>query len=182
MRVPQREVRRSGAPGPGRRRAAPAVGGGQGDGGRVLPVRLGRAVPEFLSPHRKCLALQEWREKLRSPSASWQELGTTGREVSLLWGLEVLKKDREGGQAWRSAARPPSQQKGLSEQNNLVQFSVAIRIKLLHLGSVPNGDCFLLVFFFFNTSRLFRFDFSSPGLEQLQVKSQPPLTAHLPSP
>lgn len=85
------EVER-GAPGSGRGRAAPAVGGGQGVGGRVLPVRLGRAAPEFGSPQQKCWARHRRREKLRSPSASWQELGGLAKGCPGFGGWKFWKR------------------------------------------------------------------------------------------
>lgn len=89
-RLAQRELRRSGAPGPGGGRAAPAVGGGQGDGG---PGLCNAGVPEpaleVLSPAG---VTREVEESIRLLARTWR----TGVGVSLLWGLEVPKKIGKG--------------------------------------------------------------------------------------
>lgn len=89
----QRELRRSGARGPGRGRVAPAIGGGQGDGARSF--QYGSDVQRsagVLEPPLKVLSsagvAREVEESICSLAGTWR----TGRGVSLLWGLEVLKK------------------------------------------------------------------------------------------
>lgn len=126
--------RGSGSSGRAGVRAAPAVRGGRGVGGRAVPGRLGpcsRRVPEpALKVLSSARAVGEVRESICILAGTWR----AGRGVSLLWGLEVRGKlEKEGRQVWGRAARLgelPAQQKGLHEQNREpMYFSVAIQIK-----------------------------------------------------